>query len=347
MLDGLARAAEMDASGLDRLPDDILIKSQPVILRAAVESWPFVKAAVRSDEDAICYLERFSNSQPVRTAVAPSSQRGRLFYKSDSKELNYQESPQLLSNVLKGILQQKKSDQPLAIAMQAISAAECLPGLEDENSSPLIPEGAPARVWIGNRVTVAPHFDVADNLACVIAGRRRFILFPPEQTANLYPGPMDVTPANVPISMVSLDDPDLGRFPKYRRALDAAIVAELGPGDVLYIPYMWWHGVQSLQPFNILMNYWWNRDPLSARHPYGALLHLAYILYGNMPLEHRQAWRALYDHYIFQTEGDPSEALIPAHRYPPPQIDTAQIDELKRMLREILRATAEPSPGNG
>jgi ribosomal protein L16 Arg81 hydroxylase len=186
-------------------------------------------------------------------------------------------------------------------------------------------------------VTVAPHFDVADNLACVIAGRRRFILFPPEQTANLYPGPMDATPANVPISMVPLDEPDFERFPRYRDALAAGVFAELGPGDAIYIPYMWWHGVQSLGPFNVLMNYWWSRDEVSARHPYGALLHLAYVLYGDMPPKEREAWRALYDHYVFQTGGDPMEALPPPQRYYPRKLDPTRVDKLKNALRELLR----------
>jgi hypothetical protein len=84
-------------------------------------------------------------------------------------------------------LQLRDAERPFGIAMQAIPAAETLPGLEEDNRNPLVPAGTPARLWIGNRVTVAPHFDVSDNLACVASGRRRFVLFPPEQTANLYP----------------------------------------------------------------------------------------------------------------------------------------------------------------
>jgi hypothetical protein len=336
MFDQLQRAREMPAAGLPGLPDEVVHEGKPVILRAAAKDWPFVREAAQSDEAAVRYLDRFYNGRPVNTVVAPPSERGRLFYEPTSKRLNYRESPQQLSNVLKGLLQQRSSPDPLGIAMQAISAADCLPGLEEENPNALVPEGTRARVWIGNAVTVAPHFDVADNLACVIAGRRRFILFPPEQTENLYPGPMDVTPANVPISMVSLDEPDFEQFPRYRRALDAALVAELEPGDALYIPYMWWHGVQSLAGLNVLMNYWWSRNSISAQHPYGALLHLAYMLYGDMPPEHRKAWRALYDHYVFRTGGDPMQALAPEHRYYPRELDLESVSKLKNALRELL-----------
>jgi hypothetical protein len=260
MFDQLQRVREIPGAGLEALPEEVASDRRPVVLRGAVADWPFVREAQKSDEAAVSYLDRFYNGTSVNTVVADPSERGRLFYRPGSKELNYRESPQVLSNVLKGLLQQKTSEEPLGIAMQAISAADCLPGLEDDNPNPLVPAGTRARVWIGNRVTVAPHFDVADNLACVMAGRRRFVLFPPEQTAKLYPGPMDATPANVPISMVPLGEPDLERFPRYREALDAALVAELEPGDAIYKPYMWWHGVQSLGPFNLLINYWWSRD---------------------------------------------------------------------------------------
>lgn len=336
MVEGLQRADEIAASEPRSAIREVLGGARPAVLRGAARDWPFVREALRSDEAAVAYLDRFYNGTPVNTVVAPPSERGRLFYEAGSKALNYAESPQLLSNVLKGLLQQKDSPEPLGIALQAISAPDCLPGLEEENPNPLVPEATRARVWIGNRVTVAPHFDVADNLACVIAGRRRFILFPPEQTANLYPGPMDATPANVPISMVSLDEPELDRFPRYREALKAAVVAELEPGDAIYIPYMWWHGVQSLGPFNVLMNYWWNRDDVAAKHPYGALLHLAYVLYRDMPAEHREAWRQLYDHYVFQTGGDPTEALPAGQRYKGRDVDPARVARLKDALRDLL-----------
>lgn len=306
------------------------------MIRGAAKDWPFVREALRSDEAAVAYLERFYNRQPVNTIVAPPSERGRFFYQGESKQLNFQWSTQPLSHVLRSLLQQRASDEPPAIAMQAVPAANCLPGLEAQNPNPLVPKGTPARLWIGNRVTVAPHFDVVDNIACVIAGRRRFILFPPEQTPNLYPGPIDVTPAGVPISMVSLDTPELDRFPRYRDAMDAALAAELEPGDAIFIPDMWWHGVQSLGSFNILMNYWWSRHEQAARHPYWALLHLAYIAYRDMPVEQRQAWRALYDHYVFQTGGDPTEALPPGQRYRGKTLDPQQIARLKDTLRDLL-----------
>jgi hypothetical protein len=336
MIADLRPADEMSGSGLTSLPDEVTNSGRPMVLRGAVAEWPLVRAARQSDEAAVQYLSRFDSGRPVGTIVAPPSERGRFFYRADSKRMNFERSAESLSGVLQGLLRQKGAEQPFGIAMQAILAPEILPGFQEDNPNPLIPRDTPARLWIGNRVTVAPHFDVADNLACVTAGRRRFILFPSEQTANLYPGPMDLTPAGVPISMVSLDEPEFDRFPRYREALDAALVAELEPGDAVYIPYLWWHGVQSLADFNILTNYWWNRDEAAARHPYALLLQLTYALYRGMRPEHRHAWRALYDHYIFEGDGDPMAPLPPTHRDPAQPIDRERTAGLGKAIREIL-----------
>ena len=87
------------------------------------------------------------------------------------------------------------------------------------------------RIWLGNRITTPTHVDEWNNIGCVVAGRRRFTLFPPEQIANLYIGPLDFAPTGAPMSLVSLRDPDFARYPKFREALAAAQSAELAPGD--------------------------------------------------------------------------------------------------------------------
>jgi hypothetical protein len=336
MFEELKRVPEMPGAGLDALPDEVADGGQPVVIRGTVADWPFVRAARESDEAAVQYLLRFYTGRPVGVMVAPKSEQGRFFYRPDSKEMNFERSRESLAGVLQGLLQQREEEQPFGIAVQAIPAPEILPGLQEDNPNPFVPAGAPARLWIGNEVSVSPHFDVADNIACVTAGRRRFILFPPEQTANIYPGPMDVTPATVPISMVSLEEPDHERFPRYREALDAAFVAELESGDAIYIPYLWWHGVQSLSRFNILTNYWWNRDPAAARYPYVPLLRLVYMLYRGLPAEHRRAWRALYEHYVFEEHGDPMEPISPQHRDFERELSREDAAKLRQMVRELL-----------
>jgi hypothetical protein len=311
-------------------------RNRPAILRGLVDHWPLVVEGRRSPEAAVACLERFNDAALVSTVTAAPAERGRLFYREDRPGLNFNLSLEKLSSVLKGLLKQLDAQEPPAIAMQAVSARDHLPGFEEEHRIDLVTPGTPARLWIGNAVTVAPHFDASDNIACVAAGRRRFVLFPPEQVANLYPGPFDVTPGGVPVGMVPLDEPDLERFPRYCQALGAAQVAELEPGDALYIPYMWWHGVKSLGGFNILVNYWWNEDPVAAAQPYGALLRASYELFRDMSPQHREVWRAMYDYYVFGRHDDPMEHLPPQHRDAGLEIGPEAIARFKAAIAELV-----------
>ena len=139
---------------------------------------------------------------------------------------------------------------------------------------------------------------MSNNLACCMVGRRRFTLFPPDQIANLYPGPLEPTPGGQVVSMVDFRAPDFDRFPRFRDALDAAEVAELEPGDVLFYPAMWWHHVEALDPFNVMINYWWNASPAFMDTPMTTLLH-ALLSLRDRPEHEKAAWRALFDYYVF------------------------------------------------
>jgi hypothetical protein len=132
--------------------------------------------------------------------------------------------------------------------------------------------------------------------------------------ANLYIGPLDFAPTGAPISMVSLSEPDFERFPRFRDALAAGQVAELGPGDAIFIPTLWWHHVESLMAFNVLVNYWWRASGMpkvGAPSALDCMLHCL-LKFRDLPPTHRAAWGALFQHYVFN-EADPAEH-IPAHR---------------------------------
>ncbi len=74
-----------------------------------------------------------------------------------------------------------------------------------------------------------------------------------------------------------------------------------------------WHHVEALEPFNILVNYWWFDGPRSGGSAFAALVHgIAAI--SAMPESRRQAWRQIFDHYVFQSGGDPAAHLAPEHR---------------------------------
>jgi hypothetical protein len=190
------------------------------------------------------------------------------------------------------------------VFIESMQTDDFLPAFGADHVNPLLDATTRPRIWIGNRIKVQTHYDLQYNIACCVAGRRRFTLFPPEQLANLYSGPIEFTPSGTPISMVPLTAPDLARFPRYEEALRHAVQAELAPGDGIYIPYGWWHHVESLAPLNGLVNYWWN-DAARLGSPYGALLHAAMAV-RDLPADQREVWRTMFEHFVFT---DPEVAL--------------------------------------
>jgi len=327
---------EWEGVDAERFRSEIVPLGQPAVLRGIANDWPLVQHFRQSPEALVDYLIGFDTGEPVMTTLVPPQARGRMAYLEGEKELNHRNSSEKLPNVLKGLLKLRADPDPPGVFMAGLRAGEHLPGLADDNHTDLVPANSAAHVWIGNAVTVSPHFDAGDNLAVVVAGTRRFTLFPPDQVRNLYVGPFDLTPAGLPISVVAHDNPDLARYPRFREALGAAQSAQLEPGDAIYIPYLWWHGVESLESFNMLVNFWWYRDHVAAAHPYGALLRTTFELFRNMPPEHRKAWKHMYDHWVFQEHGDPAEHLPAVQRAAKTNIDANTIARFRQALGELL-----------
>jgi len=281
---------------------------QPAVLRGIAAEWPAVGAARRSDQDLIAYLRKFGADRPVAPIVGAPEIEGRFFYADEFRSLNFQRAMSPFGAFLDRLLRDRENPRPYAIAVQSEEVPALLPGFETENRTDLVDANVVPRAWIGNRIRVAPHYDLMENIGIVVAGRRRFTLFPPDQLKNLYVGPFELTPAGTPVSIVDIQNPDLERFPRFAEALKQAQVAELEPGDAIYIPFHWWHGVESLEPVNLFINYWWNEARAGAGNPYDALLHALYAI-KTLPADQRAVWRMVFDHYVFALDGDPVEHL--------------------------------------
>jgi hypothetical protein len=294
--------------------NEVVPAFQPLVMRGLIRDWPAVQHASASPRSAADYLAGFYNGRPVEAFVGAPEIGGRFFYDSDLAGFNFEKQQGQLSNVLDYLTGTGGQDGARSVYVGAAPVADILPGFAAENALPLLAgRHAPPRIWIGNRTSVSAHFDMSDNIAAIVAGTRRFILFPPDQVANLYVGPIDHTVAGQPASMVPAHDPDLARFPKFREAMASAMVAELGPGDAIYVPSLWWHQVDALAPFNILLNYWWSDAPPDAGSPFDAMVHGLFAI-NHLPEARRTAWRAMFDHYVFQRGGDPAEHLPPDRR---------------------------------
>jgi hypothetical protein len=305
MLPAAKPMREIDASSLNGLGDEILRATHPVVLRGLVAAWPMVQAGLQSAQAADEYLRRFYRDATVVAMLGGPETEGRLFYNEDLSGFNFQSVRIKLDTVLGEIAHRSNDEAPPAIYVGSTTVETCLPGFLEENAIDLGGRDALMSIWIGNRTRIAAHYDLPDNLACVAVGHRRFTLFPPEQLSNLYIGPLDFTPAGQAISLVDFKKPDLDRFPKFAEAWRHAQVAELGPGDALFIPSMWWHHIEALDRFNVLINYWWRQSPDYMDTPTNALMHTLMSV-RDLPPEQRKAWAELFRHYVFESDEETS-----------------------------------------
>ncbi|HEY6924256.1 MAG TPA: cupin-like domain-containing protein [Steroidobacteraceae bacterium] len=289
-------------------------RGQPAILRNLVRTWPATRAGRESPGALIDYLKSFYGRHPAPLFEGPASIGGRFFYNDTLSGFNFESRRALLDEVLDRLHGNLGVASAPALYAGSVSLPIYFPGFSQANPlQPLIDGSVIESIWIGNRTCIAPHFDNTENIACVVGGRRRFTLFPPEQIANLYPGPLDLTPAGQPISLVDVRNPDLNRFPRFAEAARVAQVAELEPGDAIYIPALWWHNVEALEDFNVLVNYWWRDVPEYFDSPSTSLMHCLLTI-KSLPPEQRRGWKALFDYLIFQSEGEALEHLPPAAR---------------------------------
>jgi hypothetical protein len=289
-----------------RFESEVIPANEPAILRGLAAHWPAVALGRESPMAIAPYLAGFDQGQPSAAVLLPPEEEGRLAYDAQMDGFNFMRTPRTVTQVLEQVLRYARLDNAPAVAMQSAKIAQCLPGFTVENTMPLLDARVEPRAWIGSAIITPAHFDESHNIAVCVAGRRRFTVFAPEQVANLYVGPLDNTPAGMPMSLVDFAKPDLERFPRFREAWANARTAELAPGDAIYLPPLWWHHVQSLERFNMLVNYWWRAAaPGRAVPPFtlDALMHAAATV-GALPDAQREAWRHLFEHYVFGARGD-------------------------------------------
>ncbi|BBN81681.1 cupin [Pseudoalteromonas sp. A25] len=269
----------------------------PLVFRQVVSDWPVVNAAKQSN-DAFCqYLSRFDTGVDVYAYQCDAKYQGRFFYDESQTQKNFTQIKTHLRDLLSQLLN-PNGDKSQSLYMGSTTLGYCLGDLQQENTLPMLTQVPLVSIWLGNQTEVAAHYDVPENIACVVAGKRQFTLFAPELIDCLYPGPIDFTPAGQIVSMVDFTNPDYVKFPKYKEAQNKALRVELLPGDAIYIPSMWWHHVKSTESINGLINYWWRDTDAHLGLPTDALKH-AILSISQLPHAQRQAWRAIFEHYVF------------------------------------------------
>jgi hypothetical protein len=106
------------------------------------------------------------------------------------------------------------------------------------------------------------HYDRALNLHAMVVGRKRWQLYAPDKTARLRPARYESA-----WSVMSEHDlaPEGGRPEQAPGGVAPDYDFVLEAGEVLYVPYGWWHRVDTLAP-SIATNFWWWSWPLLVEH---------------------------------------------------------------------------------
>ncbi|XP_061548364.1 tRNA wybutosine-synthesizing protein 5 isoform X1 [Phycodurus eques] len=105
-------------------------------------------------------------------------------------------------------------------------------------------------------------FQVMDNLLAQVTGRKRVVLYSPQDALHLYL-------TGDKSEVLEIDSPDVNSYPEFVKAVRYECVLE--PGDLLFIPALWFHNTLALQ-FGVGVNMFWRQLPADSydkKDPYG------------------------------------------------------------------------------
>jgi len=305
--------------------------SEPMVFRGVCRHWPIVQRGLTSPMAVADYLRSIDTHAPHLVVETEPKERGRIFFNDDLSGFNFRTAKMSLTELVDALLAEAEKSEPRGLYMYV--ELQQLPGFTSDNARELAGLGAVRTLLVSNRACNAAHFDSPQNLPCNLVGERTFTLFPPEQISNLYPGPLGTSPfGGQDLCMVDFRAIDEVRFPKAKVAWAAAQQVRLTPGDVLFLPSMWFHHIEAHSRFNVLMPHWWRDSPEWLGRPEYALQHAALSL-RDLPKAQRQAWKALFNHFVFDHDEHFPDYLPPQARG---LLASPMTEETARSLRAKL-----------
>jgi hypothetical protein len=239
-----ARVAEMEYGDYDRFLAITARGTKPVVINGALDDWKAL-----GSWNADYFRSRFGEE-----SVRVNSSRDGVCRGDPTLGFSHVSRQILLKDFLDTI--SPTATPAERYYLQLLPLRGPFAELLDEISIPRFIRSTSAPgiyLWVGAAGNgSALHFDESYNLLAQVRGRKRLVLFPPEQTDCLYPFPAD---SKIPtMSQVDIDRPDFDTFPRFREA--EGVELTLQEGQMLYIPLFWWHQVRSLDP-SISVNFWW------------------------------------------------------------------------------------------
>ncbi|HQS95872.1 MAG: transcriptional regulator [Novosphingobium sp. 17-62-19] len=322
-------------SSAESFAANVICAAQPIVMRGLGAHLPAVTAGTPSPAAALGYIQTFDCGQRPEVFHASADAAGRYFYNGDLSGFNFERETLPLSSAFARMLRQASGEESGTTYVGSLLASHYLPGFAEANRLPVVPSEVAARLWIGNGSHVACHYDAYENIACVLAGSRRFTLYPPDAIGDLYVGPIDHTMAGQPVSMAAAD-PEKPAYPRFAAARQRALVVNLAPGDALFLPKLWWHQVEADAPVNVMLNYWWDATAIGPDAPMLSMLH-AMITIAERPAAERDAFRAFFDHFVFRPDGHPLAHLPQERRGVLGSLRGGGYGQIRAMILRALR----------
>lgn len=286
--------------------NDIFPAQTPVVWRGGAADFELVRLASRGEAELVEVLKQRSGHRPVVVTGAPPSAGGRLGF--TAKEwVDWSRRTTTLSGALDDILEEARRPTGHCLYMQSANTRTALPELAEptaawhHDASRMF--GDTSELWIGSGgQRVAIHEDSSHGMVVMVAGSKEFVLFPPDQEANLYTAPQKLdSPWR---SAVDPRAPDLARWPRFERAMATAQTIRIEAGDVLFVPAGWWHCVDS-HGFNVMYNARWHDVDAATFAASGASFVHAVLAARRLAPDAAAAFRsALEDHAFSRAPGE-------------------------------------------
>lgn len=253
---------------------DWIAPNKPCIIRNAFSHWP---ALSKWSPD---YLREKVGSKVISLAVTPNGYadavNGDRFVMPEERQMSFSS----VLDIIEGKVD--KGGGVFYVQKQCSNLLQELPELTADVQPHIawmstalgkLPDAV--NFWLGeaNAIT-SMHKDHYENLYCVVSGEKHFVLIPPTDRPFIPYGlfqpaiyhqrddgefeVIDQSDSEM-VPWIPLDplNPDLERYPQYRRA--RPLHCSVKAGEMLYLPSLWFHHVQQSHGC-IAVNFWYDMD---------------------------------------------------------------------------------------
>jgi hypothetical protein len=98
---------------------------------------------------------------------------------------------------------------------------------------------------------------------------------------------------------------------------------------------MWWHAVEGLDDFNVMLNFWWREKPVFLGGP-DAAMKLAIATIRDLPHPEKHHWKQLFEYYVFNNTEENVSHIPEKSRGILSTINSELARKIKSYLLEVL-----------